>query len=360
MKIESVRLCNFRNSELSEATFGASSIWIFGNNAQGKTNLLESCALLWALRSFRTSKTTNLIRNGKDIAQVLIKLNHEVLGECEVLVQISNLSRKIFINGIEQKKLGEFIGTFPIMPICNDDIKLVRGAPLERRRFIDMLISSMDLCYFNALRSYHASLASRNALLKAQNPDTISLCAFESQMAQNAVLINEIRARFFGRIGEIASSKYEILSGGKEKTAIKLKPNFVAESVEEYQKLLLETRPKDFALGATSVGPHKDDFLIFVSGKNVRDFASEGQQRSVALSLKLAQFEIMKGNGEVQPVLLCDDILGELDEDRRRVFWSCIESEVQVVATSTLPAPQHSIRSNWQVIRAENGSYSTI
>lgn len=360
MDIESVRLCNFRNSELSEASFGAPSVWIYGSNAQGKTNLLESCALLWALRSFRTSKTANLIKNGAQTAKVLAKLNHETLGKCEVLMEFSNSSKKVFVNNEEQKKLGEFIGKFPIMPVCNDDIKLVRGAPLERRRFIDMLISSMDMRYFNALRGYHASLLSRNVLLKDSNPDEISLGAFEAQMAQNAMVLNEIRACFFERIGEIASRKYGILSGGKEKTAIKLKPNFCAEDVEGYRKLLFESRRRDFALGATSSGPHKDDFLIFVSGKNVRDFASEGQQRSVALSLKLAQFEIMKGGGEVMPVLLCDDILGELDEDRRSAFWSCIDFDAQVIATSTTSAPQNSSRQNWRLIRAEKGEYFCV
>lgn len=357
MDIESVRLCNFRNSELSEAAFGAPSVWIYGSNAQGKTNLLESCALLWALRSFRTSKTANLIRNGAETAQVLARLNHETLGKCEVLMEFSNSARRVFVNDEEQKRLGDFIGKFPIMPVCNDDIKLVRGAPLERRRFVDMLISSMDARYFNALRGYHASLSSRNALLKEQNPDKFSLGAFEAQMAQNAMVLNEIRAVFFEKIGETAGRKYGILSGGKEKTAIKLKPNFCAENIEDYQKLLFESRQRDFALGATSVGPHKDDFLIFVSGKNVRDFASEGQQRSVALSLKLAQFEIMKGGGEVMPVLLCDDILGELDEDRRSAFWSCIDAEAQVIATSTVSAPKNSSRTGWRLIRAEKGEY---
>ncbi len=357
MKIKSVRLCNYRNAELAEANFASQSVWIFGDNAQGKTNLLESCALLWALRSFRTSKTANLIKNGTQVAQVLINLTHELLGECEVLLEISNAARKVFINDTEQKKLADFIGTFPVMPICNDDIKLVRGAPLERRRFIDMLLSSIAPIYFNALRNYHAALTSRNALLKLEEPDTISLDAFETQMAENAVLITQFRARFFEKIGEIATSKYEILAGGKEKAAIRLKPNHVAESVEAYKKELLEVRPKDLVNGSTSIGPHKDDFLIFVSGKNVREFASEGQQRSVALSLKLAQFEIMKGDGRVLPVLLCDDILGELDANRRLAFWSCIDSDVQVIATSTIAAPQNSTRQGWSVIRAENGNY---
>lgn len=360
MDIESVRLCNFRNSELSEAAFGAPSVWIYGDNAQGKTNLLESCALLWALRSFRTSRTANLIKNGAETAQVLVKLNHETLGKCEVLMEFSNSARRVFINNEEQKKLGDFIGKFPVMPVCNDDIKLARGAPSERRRFMDMLISSMDLRYFNALRRYHSSLSSRNALLKAQNPDAVSLEAFEMQMAQNAMLLNEIRARFFEKTGEIASKKYEILSGGKEKTAIKLKPNFCAENVEEYRKLLFESRQRDFALGATSAGPHKDDFLIFVGGKNVRDFASEGQQRSVALSLKLAQFEMMKASGEVMPVLLCDDILGELDEGRRLAFWSCIDGGAQVIATSTTSAQKSSSRADWRLVRAEKGEYFSV
>ena len=356
MLIKSARLCNFRNAELSQAEFSR-SVWIYGANAQGKTNLLESCALLWALRSFRTPKISNLIRNGESRAQILAAISHEVLGECEVLIEISKSSRRIFVNDTEQKRLADFIGKFPAIAVCADDIKLVRGAPMERRRFADMLISSLSPEYFEALRRYHASLVQRNALLKTENPDEPSLEAFESQMAENAVLLNSIREKYFETIGKIATQKYGILACGAEKAAIRLKPDASAGSAQEYKEMLKSLRAKDIALGSTSAGPHKDDFLIFVSGKNVREFASEGQQRSVALSLKLAQFEMVKDFGGVLPVLLCDDILGELDSSRKAAFWSCIEPEVQVIATSTSPAPLSSARADWRVIEAKNGQY---
>ena len=120
---------------------------------------------------------------------------------------------------------------------------------------------------------------------------------------------------------------------------------------------MFESRQRDFALGATWVCPHTSAFLLFLSGHNVRTFVSEGQQRSVALSLKVAQFESMKGGAEVMRVLLCDDILGELDEDRRTAFWSCIHAEAQVIATSTVSAPKNSSRTGWRLIRAEKGEY---
>ncbi|MBO7521363.1 MAG: DNA replication/repair protein RecF [Opitutales bacterium] len=356
MLIKSVRLCNFRNAALAQAEFPLSA-WIYGANAQGKTNLLESCALMWALRSFRTSKMANLVKSGESCAQVLANISHEVLGECEVLIEISKSARRVFVNGAEQKKLGEFIGKFPAIAVCSDDIKLVRGAPMERRRFADMLISSISMDYFEALRRYHASLVQRNALLKLENPDEASLDAFESQMAESAVAINKMREKYFETIGKIATQKYGILSGGAEKSAIRLKPDAAAETAQEYAELLKSLRAKDIVLGSTSAGPHKDDFLIFVSGKNVREFASEGQQRSVALSLKLAQFEMVKGFGGVLPVLLCDDILGELDASRKAAFWSCIEPGAQVIATSTNPAPQSPARAGWRVIEAKNGQY---
>ena len=220
-----------------------------------------------------------------------------------------------------------------------------------------MLISSLSPEYFEALRRYHSSLVQRNALLKLENPDEDLLGAFESQMAENAVAINKMREKYFESIGRIATQKYEILSGGAEKPAIRLKPNAAAETAQEYAALLKSLREKDISLGSTSAGPHKDDFLIFISGKNAREFASEGQQRSVALSLKLAQFEMVKDSGGVLPALLCDDILGELDPSRKAAFWSCIGSDVQVIATSTNPAPQNSARAGWRIIRAENGQY---
>lgn len=358
MKIKFVRLYNFRNIELSEAEFASDSVWIYGQNAQGKTNLLEALGMLSAFRSFRTSKSAPLIRKSAACAQILIKLERENLGKCEVLMELSQKSKKIFVNSTECKSLAEFIGEFPAMAVCSDDIKLVRGAPSERRKFVDIFISGIDAEYFSALKRYHSALNSRNALLKSENYDEFLMESFELQMAQSAVKINADRAEYLKSLGRIATQKYSILSSQKESAALVFKPSADALTDSDFASILKANRARDAILGSTSCGPHRDDFLILVSGKVASEFASEGQQRSIVLSLKLAQYEMSKLAKSIVPVLLCDDILGELDSDRRAAFWSCIDNEAQVFATSTLPVhTAFGARKDWQALEVKSGNF---
>lgn len=358
MRINFARLCDFRNIELSEASFSSKSVWIHGQNAQGKTNLLEALGLLCAFRSFRTSKAASLIRKSKACAKLLFEISHEVLGDCEVVLELGEKSKKIFVNESECKSLAEFIGEFPVMALCSEDIKLVRGGPAERRKFVDMLISGLDADYFRRLRAYHAALNQRNALLKRGSFDEVLMDVLEAQMAEAAVSINGIRDKYLKALGGIATKKYKILSSERESAAVVFKSAQLNLSEADYSELLKSSRARDAALGSTSAGPHRDDFLILVAGASARDFASEGQQRSVVLSLKLAQCEMSKLAKNALPVLLCDDILGELDSDRRRAFWSCVDGEAQIFASSTSPAPEsYGLRESWQSIEVCGGNF---
>lgn len=358
MNINFVRLCDFRNIELSEALFSSKSVWIHGQNAQGKTNLLEALGLLCALRSFRTSKTAALIKKSKPCAKLLFRLSHEVLGECEVILELGEKTKKIFVNDVECKSLAEFIGEFPVLAVCSDDIKLVRGGPAERRKFVDMLISSLDADYFRHLKLYHAALNQRNALLKQSNFDEVLMGVLEAQMAEAAVSINALRDKYLKSLGSLTTKKYKILSSDRESAAVVFKSAQLNLSCSEYLSLLKSSRERDALLGSTSIGPHRDDFLILVAGAGAKEFASEGQQRSIVLSLKLAQYEMAKLAKNIVPVLLCDDILGELDSDRREAFWSCIDRDCQVFASSTSPAPEsYALRESWQSIEVKSGSF---
>lgn len=358
MKINFVRLCDFRNIELSEASFSSQSVWIHGQNAQGKTNLLEALGLLCAFRSFRTSKTASLIRKSKACAKLLFEISHEILGDCTVLMQLGEKSKKIFVNDAECKGLADFIGEFPTMALCSEDIKLVRGGPAERRKFVDMLISSLDADYFRRLKAYHAALNQRNALLKQRNFDEVLMEVLEAQMASSAISINALRDEYLKSLGGIATKKYKILSSERESAAIIFKSAQLNLSEGEYLSLLKSSRERDAALGSSSVGPHRDDFLILVAGASARDFASEGQQRSIVLSLKLAQYEMFKLAKSIVPVLLCDDILGELDSDRKKAFWACVDGGAQVFASSTSSAPEsYGLRESWQSIEVSGGTF---
>lgn len=356
MKINFVRLENFRNVEFADVRLDAQSVWIRGKNAQGKTNLLESLGMLCALRSFRTSDMSAIVACGKDEARILAGVWHEKFGECEILISVSD-KRRVSVNG-EETKFSDFIGKFPALAMGNEDIRLLRGSPENRRKDADMFVSSLDAEYFAALKTYHAALAHRNALLRGGETDESAYLPFEIQMAEAAEKILSARRGILGELGRRATEKYEILARENGESAeIKIRPNCDAESPDALLKILAEHRAKDIERRATSHGPHRDDFKILVGGRDAKTYASEGQQRSAVIALKLAQFEILRDTLGVRPTVLCDDILGELDASRRSAFWSCVDADAQIVATSTTDAPTDAARGVWKTITARAGTF---
>ncbi len=359
MKINFVRLENFRNAEFADIPLDALNVWIRGANAQGKTNLLEATGLLCALRSFRTSDMSAMIRHGEKNARILVGIEHEKFGDCEVLISISN-KRQVFIGG-EEIKFSDFIGEFPALAMSNADINILRGSPEGRRKDSDMFISSIDAEYFSNLKTYHGALAHRNALLKLAIKDDAEYAPFEAQMAESASVIFAARREKLGVLGDVASKKYAIIARENgENAEIKIKPDCEIETSADLLKILKQTREKDIERRSTSHGPHRDDFKILIGGKDAKTYASEGQQRSAVIALKLAQFDALKSSKNIAPVILCDDILGELDPSRRLAFWSCIAPQSQVIATSTEAAPNAEGRGEWKIIEVKNGTFTAI
>ena len=357
MKIKFARLENFRNIGFADVPLDSPNVWIFGNNAQGKTNLLEALGLLCALRSFRTSDMSAMVSCGKNEARILAGVAHETFGECQVLISISD-RRRVFVED-EEVKFSDFIGRFPALAMGNDDIKLLRGSPDVRRKDADMFISSIDGEYFAELKNYYAALAQRNALLRLGNADDPSFAPFELQMAESAKKIFDAREKALGELGRLATEKYgTIAREGGGGASIKIKPSCDIPSPDDFLKMLRSDRQKDAERRTTSRGPHRDDFKIEIGGRDAKMYASEGQQRSAVIALKLAQFEMFKKARSVMPVILCDDMLGELDRARREAFWSCVEPSAQVVATSTLEPPENSARGEWKAIFAQSGSFT--
>lgn len=356
MKINFIRLENFRNVDFADVQFDAQNVWIYGQNAQGKTNLLEATSLLHALRSFRTSEMSAMIRYGETSARILAGISHETLGYCEVVIDISD-KRRVYI-GDEEIKFSDFIGTFPTLAMSNADILLLRGSPEVRRKDSDMFISSIDSNYFSALKTYHGALSHRNALLRLGVQNKAEYLPFEIQMAESANVIFATRQEKLSELGTLASQKYAILARENgENAEIKIKPNCNLETVDDFLKILDESRTKDIERRSTSHGPHRDDFKILIANKDAKIYASEGQQRSAVIALKLAQFEAIKNAKDIVPTILCDDILGELDAIRRQAFWSCVDTQSQVIATSTETTPNINGRGTWKTILAENGKF---
>lgn len=357
MKIKFARLQNFRNVGFAEIGLGADSVWICGANAQGKTNLLEALGLLAAARSFRTSDISATIKKGESAAAVLVGLETENAGDSEVRIDISR-TRKISVDGEELPRLGDFIGRFPALPMTSEDVKFIRLSPEVRRRDIDMFISGLDPQYFESLRRYHNALSHRNALLRDAQTSEELYRPFEIQMAAAAAAISEKRRERLGQIAEIAGERYARLAGEcGESAEISLKPSAKSATAEEFEKQFADERLGDIERRTTRKGPHRDDFPVFVGGLEAKTYASEGQQRSAALAIKLAQFEIFKREKGIEPVILCDDILGELDAARRAAFWECVPQTAQVISTATTEAPDCPSRRGWKTVKVENGKY---
>ncbi len=357
MKLNFVRLQDFRNVNFAEIPLRADSVWVYGKNAQGKTNLLESVGLLTALRSFRTTKTNAMISQGKKCADVLVSIEHEIFGSVEIQISLAQ-KRKIFLNGTEIKTLSEFIGKFPALAMSSEDIRLIRGSPETRRRDIDMFISGIDAVYFKNLCTYHSALAQRNALLKMEYLDSAQLEAFEEQMAISAENVSLLRKKWLDILSQKATCLYANLAGENgEPAQMDFKANADFETKDEFLKILKESRKADAERGYTLKGPHRDDLDIYIDSKEAKTYASEGQQRSTVLSLKLAQFEIFKEASGIEPIILCDDILGELDPARRSAFWKCVPTNAQVIASSTSPAPADSARKSWRCIEVKSGEF---
>lgn len=355
MKLNFIRLRDFRNVEFAEIGFGGACAWINGANAQGKTNLLEAVAFVGTLRSFRTSSPEVMLRRGAKSAGILAQVE---IGAGVSDIELSfGAEKSTLVDGENVAKISDYFGRFPTLAITNEDVKLLRGAPEIRRRDVDMFVSSIDSGYFDVLRRYHRALLQRNKLLKEDSPDPALFDAFENEMALSAFEVLQTRKERLGELGEIASEKYRAIAGETAESAtLNLKPSYDADSVDGFRELFRACREADFERRFTQKGVHRDDYRIFIDDKDAKLYASEGQQKSAAIAIRLAQFELAKKRLRTEPLMLCDDILGELDAARRGAFWQCVSPTAQVIATSTDSPPESDI--DWRFISVSNGVFT--
>lgn len=357
MRLRQLTLRNFRNVALATVEFRGRQQFFVGANAQGKTNLLEAAGYLTALRSFRTSESKLLIAHGHDVAAIAAEIEHERAGDTRVTIKVRKNGKELWCDQTRVTKLGDYLGRFPTVVFSSQDLLLVRGAPALRRRWLDLTLASMDAGYLAALQTYTKALAARNALLKRGNASSVELGAFEQQLAPAAVVLIARRREGLTALGEKMRASYARLDEaiGNDAGDIRYEPDFAEESVDALLAKLVNSRGRDTQFRATLVGPHRDDFSFMIRGAPARDFASEGQQRSLVLALRLAQAAWFHERSGVRPVLLADDVLGELDPNRRRRFWSSIERESQVIATGT-SLPESEL-GEWQVFDVKNGTF---
>lgn len=355
MRLLQVNAENFRNIEFAAVPLNAASVFLLGPNGQGKSNLLEATGLVTAVRSFRTTETRPLIRQNQSQARIFFRLEHEQRGETEIMLTLASGSKQIEVDGEKVNRLADFIGLFPTVALSAEDIQLLRGSPTLRRRALDLTLAATDLGYYTALARYHRALRDRNKLLKDEAP-AASRRPFERLLADEAVKLIAARHAGVERLSASLVECYEELCGVDEAPALQYKVDSNAEDAAAFLKQMEQNTRRDEAIGSTQRGPHRDDLAFRLKGRAAREFASDGQQRGLVVAFRLAQLRYFAAQSGVAPVVLADDVLGELDPDRRAGFWRAVGPDLQVIATGT--EPPHGDAREWRIIQVSEGTFT--
>ena len=356
MILRSITVQNFRNIELAQLQFPGLRHFFHGANGQGKTNLLECLGYLTALRSFRTADNRLLVRDGEREAAVAYTFEHETLGETRITLRVgADGSRTVQWEGDRVGRLADIIGRFPAVVFSSLDLQLARGAPSLRRRWMDLHFSVMVPGYFPALQKYHRALAARNALLK-RGVVSGELTAFEKEMEGPAASLIEARSQGISILNALLESHYRTLSDGSESAQLRYRSPFAGKAARErLGESWRDSRERDLRLGATQTGPHRDDFEFRLDDRPAARYGSEGQQRSLVIALRLAQARHSREATGLTPLVLLDDVTGELDAGRRERFWGLVAGEAQVFATGVTPPQRDS--AGWNLLRVDSGRF---
>lgn len=355
MQITDVSLENFRNLSPLHLQPAAGINVLYGENAQGKTNFLESLYFCAMGRSLRGRNEQQLISFDCQESHIRLETKGRYRSD-RIDVHLKRDEKKgIAINGVPIRKMGELFGTLYAVIFSPEDLSLVKGGPGERRRYLDMELCQLSPVYYDDLQAYYRVLKQRNHLLKEmrKNPrllDTLSV--WDIQLAERGERLMAARERFLARIDVVASQKHEILTGGKDRLKMAYKPNceggLLAERLER-------NRERDMLLGSTSFGPHKDEILFLVNDKDVKQFGSQGQQRTTALSARLAEISLIQDETGENPVLLLDDVLSELDEHRQKYLMESIEGMQAFLTCTGIEDAVKGYVAKDNLFRVENG-----
>ena len=334
MNIRSIELKNFRNYENLEISFDEGTNILFGDNAQGKTNILEAAYMSGTTKSHKGSRDREMIRFGKEEAHLKTVV---VRGGREYQIDMhlkKNRAKGIAIDKIPIKKASELFGILNIVFFSPEDLNIIKNGPVERRRFLDSELCQLDRIYLADLTNYNKILAQRNKLLKDMiyRPSlSDTLPVWDMQLIETGKKIIRRRKQFVDELREIVSDIHYRISGGKEELFLKYEPNIDDIFFEDE---LSRAKEKDKKLCQTSVGPHRDDLLFSIGDVDIRKYGSQGQQRTSALSLKLSEIELVRKSISDTPVLLLDDVLSELDSSRQNYLLNNI-SDTQTIITCT-------------------------
>ena len=334
MLVKSLKLKNFRNYDLLDLEFDSTTNIFYGDNAQGKTNILESIYLTGTTKSHRGTKDRDLIKFGQEEAHIeTIVEKRGVPFKIDIHLK-KNSPKGIAINKVPIKKASELFGIINIVFFSPEDLNIIKNGPAERRRFIDLELAQLDKVYLNDLSNYNRIVNQRNKLLKDiyDKKDLMAtLDIWDLQLVNYGNKVIERRKIFIEQMNEIIGSVHEKLTGGKERLQLVYEPGVKGDNFEE---ALRKNRERDLRMKSSSVGPHRDDICFLCGDLDIRKFGSQGQQRTAALSLKLAEIELVKQEVKDTPILLLDDVLSELDKHRQNYLLDSI-NDVQTLITCT-------------------------
>ena len=334
MLITNLELQNFRNYEEQKIKFNKNINIFYGDNAQGKTNIIEAIFLTAFGKSFRTSKEKELIKQGQEFLNILLKYQNKNR-EGNIKIQISN-KKNILVNGVKIKKLSDLLGTINIVLFTPDDINILKNGPAERRRFLDMMIGQIRPNYVNNLNLYLQVLEQRNNYLKQlrenENINYELLDIWDEKLAEYAQKVCQYRQEFIEKISRKINEIHNKITDNSE--TIKIEYLTDCEDKQKLLELIKGRRKLDIIKGYTTKGVHRDDFNIYINDNLVNVYGSQGQHRTAVLSLKLSELQIIKEDIGESPVLLLDDFMSELDKKRRNNFLKNIE-DTQVIITCT-------------------------
>jgi DNA replication and repair protein RecF len=334
MIIKSLELENFRNYETLSLNFDSGTNILYGDNAQGKTNILEAIYLSATTKSHKSSKDRDIIKFNSDEAHIRTYVLKDGLENRVDMHLRKNKTKGIAINGQKIKKAAELLGLLNVVFFSPEDLSIIKNGPSERRRFVDMELCQLDSVYLNNLNNYNKIVNQRNKLLKEMtfNPSLRdTLFVWDSQLVSYGIKVIERRREFVSQLNEIIYDIHKKLSGGKEELKIAYEADV---EPDDFERKLADSNDRDIKLKQTTIGPHRDDFSFIVGNIDIRKFGSQGQQRTAALSLKLSEIELVKKITNDTPLLLLDDVLSELDSNRQNYLLNSI-GDIQTIITCT-------------------------
>ena len=375
MRLTRLRLVDFRNYPAADLEFPGGRVVVWGSNAQGKTNLLEAVVLVCQGRALRASGEAQLVRWGSEFAAVRAEVATRQRGEVRLEARIAEGKRQIFINGVKRRP-ADLIGVAPVVCFTVDDVEIVKGEPGERRRFLNLEIGSVSRSYYFGLLRYNRALEQRNRLLKdirEGRAQQDQLGAWDDPLAQAGGQIVAKRAKFLAELAPLWGEAYHQIGGAAPSLALIYLPALDGESgaqepavtAEHAQRLLLEAlqraRQEDLARNLTTVGPHRDDVELMLEGRSLRVFGSQGEQRTAAIALRLALANWIAAKRDEPPLLLLDDVLSELDAERRAGLLQAVAPGEQTIITcADLAAVPAAARQEATLIRVSGGKAEAV